>query len=129
VFEATPTPYRYRLKIFPSFTKILNVHLPHDNIVTMYSDYKQFGPPNPTFLAVHAAIGNILHLTGRGETIEKLMRDLGDNSALLTHHGTTVLFCRLASFRVLPLVEMQNDEDPLVKPRATAGSQSHDARQ
>jgi hypothetical protein len=94
----------------------------------MNSDYKQFGPPNPTSLAVHA-IGNILHLTGRGETIEKLMGDLGDNSALLAHDGTTILFCRLASFRVLPLVEMQNDEGPLVKPRATASPQSHYARQ
>jgi hypothetical protein len=95
----------------------------------MNSDYKQFGPPHPTFLAVHAAIENILHLTGRGETIEKLMCDLGDNSAFLAHDGTTVLFCRLASFRVLPLVEMQNDEGPPVKPRATASPQSHYARQ
>ncbi|KAJ6009330.1 hypothetical protein N7522_004346 [Penicillium canescens] len=66
----------------------------------MNSDYKQFGPPNPTYLAVHTAIGNILHLTGGGETIEKLMRDMGDDSALLAHDGITVLFCRLANFRV-----------------------------
>jgi hypothetical protein len=57
----------------------------------MNSDYKQFGPPNPTFFAVHAAIGNILHLTGRGETIEKLTRDLSDNSALLAHDGHCAL--------------------------------------
>jgi hypothetical protein len=111
VSEATSTPNRYRLKTFPSFTKVLNILLSHDNIVTM-SDHKQFGPPNPAFLAIHPAIGNILHLhlTDRGETIEKLMRDLG--SIILPYWPTmrpltSALFCRLASFRFLPLVETQ----------------------
>jgi hypothetical protein len=76
------------------------------------SDHEQFGPPNPAFLAIHAATGNILHrhLTGRGETIEKLMRDLG--AIILPYWPTmrpltSALFCRLPSFRFLPQVEAQ----------------------
>jgi hypothetical protein len=78
IFEATETPNRYRLKTFLGFSSGFSFLLPSDRTVTISRSDNRYPVPNPTYLAVHAAIGNILHASGRGEAIEKLVRDLGD---------------------------------------------------
>lgn len=45
--------------------------------------------PNPELIAVHAAIGKILHASGRGDKTEKLIRDLGEGEQMLSPDGTT----------------------------------------
>lgn len=90
IFEATETPNRYRLKTFPCFASGYAQFLPHDNIVTFSSHDNHYALPNAIHLAVHAAIGNILHATSRGRKIEKLMRDLEDHGSLgLAKDGST----------------------------------------
>lgn len=88
IFEAMQTPNRYFLKVFPTFSSGYLVFLPHDRFVTFTSHDGRYYPlPHPTLFAVHAAIGNILHLSAGGKTIEALKRDLGDMSGGLAREG------------------------------------------
>lgn len=89
IFEATQTPNRYLLKVFPKFSSGYLVFLPHDRFVTFTSHDGRYPLPHPTLFAVHAAIGNILHLSARGEKIGALKRDLGDMSGGLATDGST----------------------------------------
>lgn len=70
---------------------------------------RQLGAPDPKFLAVSAAIGNILHLTGRGTIIENLIEDFDDAVLFWPTMGVLILklFFQLADFRFGVLVEMQ----------------------
>jgi hypothetical protein len=90
IFEATETPNRYRLKTFPTFSSYFLSSLPSDKVVTLTCCDNRYPLPNPIYLAVHAAIGNILHASGRAEVIDKLVRDLGDAGGLgLAKDGST----------------------------------------
>ncbi|KAF5860321.1 hypothetical protein ETB97_001741 [Aspergillus alliaceus] len=66
VFEETETANKYQIKTF-----------------------EKYAVPNPHLLAVHAAIGNILSASGRGEQIEKLVRDMGSGGFELASDGST----------------------------------------
>lgn len=88
-FEATQTENRYRVKVFPNFNDGYNVFLPPNRIVTFMSHDSRWHLPNPFLLQVHVAIANILHLSGRGEKIETLKRDLGDMNGGLAPNGST----------------------------------------
>ncbi|KAJ5804242.1 uncharacterized protein N7518_000545 [Penicillium psychrosexuale] len=88
VFEASETPNRYRLKMFPNFSSYLTQLLPR-NIVTITSRDHHYRLPSPIILAVHAAIGNILHASGRADIFEKLMYDFRDTGCLLAKDGST----------------------------------------
>lgn len=88
--EATQTPNRYRLKRFPRFGSVYTFMLPHDGIVTLTSYDPNCHLPEPRYLQLHAAIGNILHASGRAEKIEELIRDLGETGSLtLSKDGST----------------------------------------
>ncbi|KAJ5430112.1 hypothetical protein N7491_007128 [Penicillium cf. griseofulvum] len=70
VLKDTPTPNCYTLKLFPRFASIYTPLLPRNRL--------------------HAAIGNILHASGRTESIEKLIRDLGETGGpALSKDGST----------------------------------------
>lgn len=89
IFEAMQTPNRYFHKVFPKFARRYLRDLPSDRFVTFTSHDGRYPLPHPTLLAVHAAIGNILHLSAGGKTIEALKRDLGDMSGGLAREGST----------------------------------------
>jgi hypothetical protein len=61
---------------------------------------RQLGAPDPKFLAVSAAIGNILHLTGRGKIIENLIEDFDDAGSFLAHNGGTDIEALLSISRL-----------------------------
>jgi hypothetical protein len=86
----------------------------------MSSGHDQFGPPGPDYLAVHAAIGNILNLTARGEAIQKLIHDY-DDCPLLATDGSTNLGALLSVSKLSLLATRTAPSNvPLVKPRAPA---------
>lgn len=76
VFEATQTPNRYRVKVFPKFASAYEIYLPPHGFVTFRSYDGRYPLPHPYLLSIHAAIGNILNLSGRREKIELIKRDL-----------------------------------------------------
>ncbi|KAJ5871705.1 uncharacterized protein N7529_004058 [Penicillium soppii] len=90
VLEDTPTLDRYRLKLFPRFASIYTSLLPRDRVITLTSHDPLFHLPRAEHLQLHAAIGNILHASGRAESIEKLIRDLGETGgSALSKDGST----------------------------------------
>ncbi|KIN05116.1 hypothetical protein OIDMADRAFT_50940 [Oidiodendron maius Zn] len=75
--EATETPNRSS----QNFSKLLFCLLiisTSDRVVTISRCNNCYPVPNSMYLAVHAAIGILLHASGRVEEIEKLLRELGD---------------------------------------------------
>ncbi|CAG8909411.1 unnamed protein product [Penicillium egyptiacum] len=90
VLEDTPTPNRYRTKLFPRFASIYTPLLPSDRVIKLTSHDHRLHLPEAKYLQLHAAIGNILHASGRGESIEKLIRDLGETGgSVLSKDGST----------------------------------------
>ncbi|KAL5333617.1 hypothetical protein BJX70DRAFT_380426 [Aspergillus crustosus] len=90
VLEDTPTPNRYRLKVFPRFASLYIPLLPSNRFVILTSHDPLFPLPRAKNLQLHAAIGNILHASGRAESIEKLIRDLGETGgSALSKDGST----------------------------------------
>ncbi|KAE8377181.1 hypothetical protein BDV26DRAFT_282019 [Aspergillus bertholletiae] len=88
-FEATQTTNRYRIKEFPGFARLYRTFLPPNRFVTFTSHDGRYPLPSPTILTVHAAIANILNLSGRGEKIQEMRRDLGSMSEGLARDGST----------------------------------------
>lgn len=78
VLEDTPTPNHYRIKPFPLFASVITPTLPSDRVITLTNHGPRFPLPDAKYLQLHAAIGNILHASGRAENIENLLRDLGE---------------------------------------------------
>ncbi|KAJ5790583.1 uncharacterized protein N7518_007594, partial [Penicillium psychrosexuale] len=59
-------------------------------IVTLTSHDGRFPLPEVQYLQLHAAVGNILHASGRAESIEKLIRHLEESdSSVLAKDGST----------------------------------------
>jgi hypothetical protein len=89
ILEDTNVSGRYRVKTFSQFRNtILRSHMPE--FVILASHDHRYPVPNKFLLAVHAAIGNILHATGRGELIAKTMKHPGDSGGhALAKDGST----------------------------------------
>ncbi|CAL5871392.1 uncharacterized protein PFLUO_LOCUS5642 [Penicillium psychrofluorescens] len=88
VLVETETPNRYRVKRFSRFSDFF------DNLMPEYTvspaNHPLHPPPKKQFLAVHAAVGNILHTTGRGAQIEEILDQLGDDDSYgLATDGST----------------------------------------
>jgi hypothetical protein len=130
IFEATDTPHRYRVKTFRRFPTGYFVYLPqadaYGNRYVQFRSYDaNFPLPNPLFLAVHAAIGNILHATGRGEEIDKLLDDLeGARRSGLARDGSTNIGDLLSVSQLSVLSEdanrLQPSTDGSAKPTSAA---------
>lgn len=101
ILEPTSTPDRYHLKTFPSFASVYSIHLPHDRVVILKSHDPDFPLPAVKHLQLHAAIGNILHASGRAKIFEKLTRDL--DASVISKDGSTDLG-NLLSVSVLSLL-------------------------
>jgi hypothetical protein len=101
VLEKTETRDRYHLKTLETISGLLAPHLPRDGIVTLRSHDGRCPLPDPSLLALHAAIGNILHATGSAERIERILRDFESASGGLAPDGSTDIgaLLRCASFR------------------------------
>ncbi|GFF45491.1 hypothetical protein IFM46972_07806 [Aspergillus udagawae] len=89
ILEATSTSYCYRVKTFPHFATAYRRFLPADGLVTLTSQSKRCQPPSPILLAVHAAIGNILHASGRGKKIRTVMQESKEDWACMAGDGST----------------------------------------
>ncbi|KAI2672751.1 hypothetical protein DTO027I6_3997 [Penicillium roqueforti] len=90
VLEATSTPHQYHIETFPRFSSVCELALPKDRLVSLTNHCPRVDLPGPAHLQLYAAIGNILHASGRAETIEKLIRDLGETGgSVLSQDGST----------------------------------------
>ncbi|KAJ4464853.1 hypothetical protein C8R41DRAFT_859250 [Lentinula lateritia] len=90
-FEATITPHRYEIKCLNPFEPILrNMTSPFTTFVT--SD-PRLPLPDPALLALHATCAKVAHLSGAGEHIDRVHRDLRRLDVLAEDGGSSdVLF-------------------------------------
>jgi hypothetical protein len=67
--------HTYRIETFSAF----NIHddLPVTRKLYL-TESRTIDPPLPRLLAIHNAIGHILHLSGAGQYIDEILRDLED---------------------------------------------------
>ncbi|KAL8412951.1 hypothetical protein RB596_009488 [Gaeumannomyces avenae] len=66
-------PHTYRIDAFNSFMGAV-LGLPVTRTLHLTAD-RNIDPPSPRLLAIHCAIGHILHLSGVGEYIDRIWRD------------------------------------------------------
>jgi hypothetical protein len=116
VLEKTETRDRYRVKTFRRFSSFLLPCLPRDGFVTLRSYDGRYPLPDPNLLALHAAIGNILHATGSAERIEKILRDLEGASGGLAPDGSTDISALLS----MSQLSLEASRDSLQKPKPAA---------
>jgi hypothetical protein len=101
IFEWVGPGDRYKYKTFRDFSNMITLFLPRDGFVTLRSyDGGRFPLPHRDLLAMHAAIGNILNMTGAGERIEKIFQDLESASAGLAPDGSTNIASLLSVSRL-----------------------------
>lgn len=87
--EATGTLNKYRVnKDFPRLPSLYKEHIP-DTVALASTHPEDLPVPHKDLLSLHAAIANILHATGRGEQIDKIIDDLGDSGYGLSADGST----------------------------------------
>lgn len=89
VLEDIPEPNQYRLKLFPRFSSLYTPLVPRNRVVSLVSQDNPYPLPEARYLHLHAAIGNILHASGRAEGIQKLIQDLGETGGSVLRNGST----------------------------------------
>lgn len=107
IFEATSVANQYRIKTFDRCSGIVEEvisGLETGETVTFVSHDERYPLPDPTLLRIHAAIGNFLHLSGAGERIDKVLRDLGECGGLASDGSTNIE--RLLSVSGLSLLDV-----------------------
>ncbi|KAL5339663.1 hypothetical protein BJX70DRAFT_397607 [Aspergillus crustosus] len=92
ILEGTGKANEYRIKTFKGSSSFYRRLLPANGLIVFTSDDGRYPLPSPILLAFHAAIGNILNLSARGQQIEKYTRDLGEmgGAALATDGNTNI---------------------------------------
>ncbi|KAJ2977446.1 hypothetical protein NUW58_g7812 [Xylaria curta] len=80
-FESIPNqPHTYQIQTFyHRRLNIRNLDFPITRTLYLTND-RSIDPPSPRLLAVHRAIAHILRLSGAGEYIDKLLRDMNEES-------------------------------------------------
>ncbi|KIH86383.1 hypothetical protein SPBR_08438 [Sporothrix brasiliensis 5110] len=78
-FEPVPAASNtYRIQSFLSPGTNVAFGLPVTRALFV-TESRTIDPPSPRLLAVHRAIAHILHLSGAGDYLDRILRDMGDN--------------------------------------------------
>ncbi|KAI5795358.1 hypothetical protein DFH27DRAFT_484461 [Peziza echinospora] len=88
--EPTSREHIYRIVTYPHFPSYFNKSLVADRLVTLHNAAPQYPLPNGHFFAAHAAIAKILHITGVGDYMEKVMREREEIGCLAEDGSTNV---------------------------------------
>ncbi|KAJ5935627.1 hypothetical protein N7466_005174 [Penicillium verhagenii] len=89
IFEATGVTNQYRIKAFPDAVSDAVHFLPRNRLVKFRSR-KGWEVPDPALLKIHASIGNFLHMSGRAEAVDKVLRDFDDCGGLATDGSSNI---------------------------------------
>ncbi|GIJ98286.1 hypothetical protein Aspvir_000402 [Aspergillus viridinutans] len=104
--EPTDTLNQYRLKTFPSCTRNLRYHLPKSGVVNLICHDGRYPLPSPELLQLHCSVANILNATGRGEKIDRILRDYVATGALARDGSTNISeLLSVSKLMLLPTVD------------------------
>ncbi|KAM3512571.1 hypothetical protein MY11210_003746 [Beauveria gryllotalpidicola] len=92
--QVSDSPHTYRIDTFRRIG--FQVMFPVTRTLYLSAEHQNIDPPSPRLLALHRAIGHILHLSGAGEYIDNILRKM-DEEPLVQCNGSTPLgeFVRL----------------------------------
>jgi len=62
-------------------------------IVTFTSTTPSFAMPDPRYLCIHAACAQVAHLSGAGEHIDSIFRDVEDTRVLANNGSSAEALC------------------------------------
>lgn len=79
--------YHIQLYRLPSGVK---KHLPSNDMVTFRSHDPRYELPSAVLLGIHATVARILHVTGKGEEAERILREKEDIGVLASDGSTNV---------------------------------------
>ncbi|KAF8470753.1 hypothetical protein BDZ91DRAFT_549653 [Kalaharituber pfeilii] len=88
VLEPTSNDHIYRIKTYRGFPTAQFRNLPENRLVTLTNHYPMHSLPHSILFGLHASIAQILHASGMGEYLEKLLRDR-ELCRFLAPDGTT----------------------------------------
>ena len=88
--EPTGNTNEYRVKTFRRFPTFCQAFLPVNGVITMTAHDERFPLPSPILFQLHCAIANILHATGQGEKIDRVLRDYDDTARLASDESTNI---------------------------------------
>jgi hypothetical protein len=74
-FEATTEPHTYHIDSVHALSLVRHPILPVTRTLLLTPDHT-IDPPSPRLLAIHRAIARILNLSGAGDYIDRILRDL-----------------------------------------------------
>ncbi|KAF8466346.1 hypothetical protein BDZ91DRAFT_658020, partial [Kalaharituber pfeilii] len=78
----------YRIKTYRQFPSLWIRQLPENRVVTFTANDPSIPLPSRFLLEAHAAVAEILHISGMAEYIDDIMRDR-DRIGCLAHDGST----------------------------------------
>lgn len=113
-FEAADTANTYRVVNYAPQKLIIN--LPQQ--VTFECHNNKYELPSPELLGIHATIAKILHASGQGEAISRILQDR-DDTAVLARDGSTDIEALLAatSLSAPSLRQRSHSRDPEQEPK------------
>ncbi|GAQ06560.1 hypothetical protein ALT_3881 [Aspergillus lentulus] len=100
--QITGTINQYRVKTFRGFATAHRAELPASGTISMTAHDGRFPLASPILLQVHCAVANILHVTGEGAKIARLLRDYDATGGLSSKGSTNI--SQLLSVTKLDLV-------------------------
>jgi len=76
-FDATTKPHSYHIDSVHALSLVRHPILPVTRTLLLTSDHT-IDPPSPRLLTIHRAIARILNLSGAGDYINRILRDLDE---------------------------------------------------
>ncbi|KAF8473505.1 hypothetical protein BDZ91DRAFT_651460 [Kalaharituber pfeilii] len=73
--EPTSIESVYRVKRYRGFPSLWNTFIPQDAVITLTTSDPGVALPSRYLLELHSSVAKILHLSGMGEYIERIMRE------------------------------------------------------
>ncbi|PKX98944.1 HNH endonuclease signature motif containing protein [Aspergillus novofumigatus IBT 16806] len=104
--ETTDTLNQYCVKTFRRFARDQNNHLPKDGVVNLICHDGRYPLPSRELLELHCAVAHILHATGRGVKIDRIMQDYAATGAFARDGSTNIAeLLSVSSLTLLPTVD------------------------
>ncbi|KAJ5263782.1 hypothetical protein N7478_011387 [Penicillium angulare] len=79
VLEETRVVNQYKVKTFRDTYYEAKQNIPISKTIKFKKHAGEWDLPDPMLIKVHAAIGNFLHMSGGGESIDRILREIDDH--------------------------------------------------
>ncbi|KAJ5085393.1 hypothetical protein N7532_010164 [Penicillium argentinense] len=129
IFEATGVPNQYRIKTFTGMPTGPIQNLPKKRLVLFRVHQGHWKLPDPQFLQVHACIGTFLHMSGQGESMDKVINHFRECGGLAPSGSTNIEeTLAVSSLSLLPANVEESPESPKPKMKQRPAQEQSQAK-